>query len=190
MIGIERALKKRGHNKHLRIILDRLSNSTCCSDTILAFWTKLLLVFPIVTAASTRGVEGTYVAATLNGRALPTDLRIPVQQGDVRLFRLEQGILRLDGHGNFLLYFRYYHQLVRRGAKPVATPVMAESEKGTYRRDANKLILVPERKKGGRSRPTITASLSGEEISASYVVDDGVTRQPVALILRRDPAYW
>ncbi|MFL5482806.1 MAG: hypothetical protein ACJ8AK_11510 [Gemmatimonadaceae bacterium] len=157
----------------------------------MAFWTKpLLLVVPVVTAASSPAVEGTYVATTLNGRALPTDLRIPVQQGDVRLFRLEQGILRLDGHGNFLLYFRYYHQLVRRGAKPVATPVMAESEKGTYRKNGNKLILVPQRKKNGKSRPTIAASVSGEEVSAFYVLDDGVTHQPVALVLRRDPAYW
>ena len=190
MITIKRAQKTPSGGAQTLALFLSGSKSTRCRGTILPFWTKRLLLLPLLTAAHSPAVEGTYVATTLNGRAVPTDLRIPAQQGDVRLFRLEQGILRLDGHGNFLLYFRYYHQLVRRGARAVPTPVMAESEKGTYRKDANKLTLVPQRKKNEKTRPTITASLSGEEISASYVVDDGMTRQPVTLVLRRNPAYW
>ena len=82
-------------------------------------------------------IEGSYVARTLNGHALPADLRLPATEGDFRLFRLEQGVLRLDGRGGFTLYFRYYHQLVRRGAKPVRTPVLSESETGTYTMNKN-----------------------------------------------------
>jgi hypothetical protein len=135
-------------------------------------------------------VEGSYVARTLNGSALPADLRIPATAGDFRLFRLEQGVLTLSPGGRFTLYFRYYHQLVRRGTRPVHTPVLSESEGGTYTVKAGQLMLVPTRKKGARSRPTIVATISGEEIRASYLLADGSARERVALVLRRDPSYW
>ena len=48
-----------------------------------------------------RPIEGSYVARTLNGRALPAELRIPATAGDFRLFRLEQGVLRLSAGGRF-----------------------------------------------------------------------------------------
>lgn len=135
-------------------------------------------------------VEGSYVATTLNGRAVPTDLRLPATAGDFRLFRLEQAVLRLDARGRFTLYFRYYHQLVRRGARPVATPVLSESEVGTYSLRANQLTLVPVKKKGARSRPTIMATISGEEIKAFYVLQNGNTSERVTLVLARDASYW
>jgi hypothetical protein len=133
--------------------------------------------------------EGSYVATTLNGRTLPADLRIPATEGAFRLFRLEQGVLRLSPGGRFTLYFRYYHQLVQSGARPVATPVLSESETGTYAIKANRLTLVPTKKKGARSRPTIIATISGEEIRASYTLRD-VSAERVALVLRRDASFW
>lgn len=135
-------------------------------------------------------IEGSYVARTLNGRALPAELRIPATEGDFRLFRLEQGVLRLSPDGRFTLYFRYYHQLVQRGTRPVVTPVLSASETGTYTAKANQLTLVPAKKKGARPRPTIAATLSGDEIRASYLLSDGSTQERVALVLRRDASYW
>jgi hypothetical protein len=135
-------------------------------------------------------VEGSYVAMTLNGRAVPADLRLPATAGDFRLFRLEQAVLRLDARGRFTLYFRYYHQLVRRGARPVTTPVLSESEAGTYSLRTNQLTLVPGKKKGARSRPTIVATISGEEIKAFYVLQNGSTSERVTLVLARDASYW
>jgi len=135
-------------------------------------------------------VEGSYVATTLNGRAVPADLRLPATAGDFRLFRLEQAVLRLDAGGRFTLYFRYYHQLVRRGARPVATPVLSESEAGTYSLRTNQLTLVPVKKKGARSRPTIMATISGEQIKAFYVLQNGSTSERVTLVLARDASYW
>jgi hypothetical protein len=88
------------------------------------------------------------------------------------------------------LYFRYYHQLVRRGARPIATPVLSESETGTYSVKTNQLVLVPVKKKGARSRPTIAATLSGDEIRASYLLENGSARERVTLVLRRDASYW
>lgn len=134
-------------------------------------------------------IEGSYVASTLNGHALPADLRIPTTDGDFRLFRLEQGILRLSG-GRFTLYFRYYHQLVRHGSRPVPTPVLSEAETGTYTIKATQLLLTPAKKKGARSRPAIAATISGEEIRASYVLDNGSAGERVTLALRRDESYW
>jgi hypothetical protein len=134
--------------------------------------------------------EGSYVATMLNGRALPADLRIPATAGAFRLFRLEQGVLRLSPGGRFTLYFRYHHQLVQPGSRPVATPVMSESETGTYAIKANQLTFVPTKKKGARSRPIITATISGEEIRASYRLQNGSTQERVALVLRRDASYW
>jgi hypothetical protein len=135
-------------------------------------------------------IEGSYVATTLNGHALPADLRVPATAGDYRLFRLEQGVLRLSPGGRFTLYFRYYHQLVRRGTRPIVTPVLSESEAGTYTLKDHQLILVPSRKERTRSRPTIAATISGEEIRASYLLKNGSASGRVALVLRRDESYW
>ena len=134
--------------------------------------------------------SGSYVAKMLNGRTLPADLRLPATGGDFRLFRLEQAVLRLDGTGRFTLYFRYYHQLVRKGARAVATPVLSEAETGSYSLRAKQLTLVPAKKEGARSRPTIAATISGDEIKAFYVLQNGSTREPVTLVLARDASYW
>lgn len=126
----------------------------------------------------------------MNGRSLPTELRVPVTAGDVRLFRLEQGVLRLSQGRRFTLYFRYYHQLVRRGAKPVNTPVMSDSETGTYAINGNQLVLTPSRKKGAPQRPAVTATIGGDEIRASYLLQDATMHERVTLRLQRDASYW
>lgn len=135
-------------------------------------------------------VEGSYVVRTMNGKALPAELRIPSTAGAVRLFRLEQGVLTLKPGGRFTLYFRYYHQLVQRGARPIATPVLSDSEKGTYTLNTHGLMLTPAKRDGARSRPNIPATLTGDEISASYVLSDRTLRHRVVLVLRRDPRFW
>lgn len=174
-VGRIRSLRAAGHRRetHLRKI------------AALA----LLVVHGGITAGPLP-IEGSYVARTLNGRAIPAELRLPVEDGDFRLFRLEQGVLHLGGGGRFTLYFRYYHQLVRRGTRPVVTPVLSESEVGTYTVKAGRLMLVPTKKKGARSRPTIAATISGEEIRASYLLQNGSGSERVALVLRRDASYW
>jgi hypothetical protein len=126
----------------------------------------------------------------MNGRSLPTDLRIPVEDGDVRLFRLEQGVLRLSQNGRFTLHFRYYHQLVRRGARPAQTPVRSDSESGTFTMKGNQLTLTPTKKKGAKNHPAIVASIAGEEIRASYLLRNAGTSERVTLVLRRDASYW
>ena len=135
-------------------------------------------------------VAGSYLAQTMNGQRVPADLRVPVRDGDYRLFRLEQGLLRLSENGHFTLYFRYYHQLVRHGRKPVTTPVMAESETGTFTMRAGSIVLTPARKSGRNSPRSITATLVGDQISASYVLENGASAQRVTLTLRRDANYW
>lgn len=153
---------------------------------IAAFW----LIALHAVAGSTSPVEGSYVAKTLNGRPLPADLRLPAQGGDFRLFRLEQGVLRLASGGRFTLYFRYYHQLVRRGKKPTSTPVMSDSESGTYKLQDGKMILTPAKKKGDRSRPAIAATIAGQAINASYVLETGTSHERVTLTLQRDSSFW
>lgn len=155
---------------------------------IVAFW---LIALRLLTGSSfSAQVEGSYVAQTLNGRPLPADLRLPAQGGDFRLFRLEQGVLRLASGGKFTLYFRYYHQLVRRGSKPASTPVLSESESGTYKVQDGSLVLTPATKKGGKSRPVVAATIKGPAISASYVLEPGGANQRVSLTLQRDPTFW
>jgi hypothetical protein len=135
-------------------------------------------------------LDGSYVAKTLNGRSLPADLRVPVESGDFRLFRLEQGVLRLQSGGRFTLYFRYYHQLVRRGDRPVSTPVMSDSETGSYTIRLNKIVLTPQKKSGAKSRHPISATIAGDEIDATYMLQNGGLSQRVNLVLRRDSSYW
>jgi hypothetical protein len=136
------------------------------------------------------GVEGSYLVHTMNGRAIPAELRLPATAGSFRLFRLEQGLLRLGDHGRFTLYFRYYHQLVPRGGKPTSTPVMSESESGTFKVQAGNIVLTPAKKTGRKARPSITATIVGDEISASYLLQSGGSQQRVTLALRRDASYW
>jgi hypothetical protein len=148
------------------------------------------LLFALTRAVPTPSIEGSYVALKLNGHDVPSELRIPVTAGDVRIFRLEQGVLRLSQGGRFTLYFRYYHQLVRRGARPTVTPVMSDSESGTYSLSKGRLIFTPIKKKGSRARSSIAATIEGEEIRATYVLQDATIRQPITLELRRDASFW
>jgi len=126
----------------------------------------------------------------MNGHALPAELHLPATAGDFRLFRLEQGVLRLIGGGRFTLYFRYYHQLVSRGARPTSTPVLSDSETGTFKVQMGKMILTPAKKKDGKMRPPITATIAGDEIRASYVLQNGSSQQRITLTLLRDSSYW
>ena len=135
-------------------------------------------------------IEGSYVAKTLNGQPLPANLRLAATGGDFRLFRLEQGVLRLSSGGRFTLYFRYYHQLVRRGTRPTSTPVLSDSESGTYQLEMGKMILTPSKKSGSKSRPAIAATIAGQEIKASYILQSGSTQERVTLTLARDPSFW
>jgi hypothetical protein len=98
--------------------------------------------------------------------------------------------LRLSSDYRFTLHFRYYHQLVRRGARPRVTPVLSDSETGTYAFKLGKLILTPNRKKGDQARPAIAATISGEEIRASYLLQNASANERVALVLQRDANYW
>jgi hypothetical protein len=135
-------------------------------------------------------LEGSYVVRTLNGRAIPADLRVPALAGDFRLFRLEQGVLRLAPGGRFTLHFRYYHQLVRRGAGPTATPVRSDSESGTYRISGDTILLTPRKKSGAQSRAPLAATIGGEIIRADYIFRDAGSSQRIRLVLRRDASYW
>jgi hypothetical protein len=126
----------------------------------------------------------------MNGRSLPADLRVPAMAGDFRLFRLEQGVLTLRQTGRFTLYFRYYHQLVRRGHRPTSTPVMSDSETGTYTIKDNTILLSPEKKKTARSHAPFSATIAGEEIRAAYTLQNAGSNQRVILVLRRDYRFW
>jgi hypothetical protein len=141
-------------------------------------------------AAVEPNLDGSYVTTSLNGRTLPAELRIAAMQGDFRLFRLEQGVLTLRPNGRFTLYFRYYHQLVRRGNRPVPTPVMSESETGTYTVSNANIVFTPTKKKGSRSRPVIPATIAGDEIRANYTLENAGSNQRVTLVLHRDSRYW
>ena len=152
---------------------------------------KILMVGLLVFHSSPSfPIEGSYVARTMNGQSLPAELRLPATAGDFRLFRLEQGLLRLSAGGHFTLYFRYYHQLVSRGGRPTSTPVLSDSETGTFKVGMGTMILTPAKKKEGKSRAHITATIAGDEIRASYVLQNGSSQRRVTLVLRRDPSYW
>lgn len=153
-----------------------------CAVFLIALWT---MVF-----GPSAPVEGSYVATSLNGQNMPAMLRLPAQGGDYRLFRLEQGVLRLSSGARFTLSFRYYHQLVHRGQRPVRTPVMSDSESGTYRREADKIILTPAKKPGEKARPIIPATLAGQQISATYLLQSGGSQERITLKLQRDSTYW
>ena len=156
----------------------------------LHFLGRVALVFYGFISALHLQPEGSYVARTMNGHALPAELRIPVDAGDIRLFRLEQGILRLSQGGRFTLYFRYYHQLVRRGTRPTSTPVLSDSETGTYVLNKGRLLLTPAKKKGSKPRPSIQATIAGEDITASYLLQSGGSQERITLAMRRDASYW
>jgi hypothetical protein len=52
------------------------------------------------------------------------------------------------------------------------------------------MILTPLKKKGAKARPAIPATIEGQEITASYVLQSGGTQQRITLTLRRDPSFW
>src|SRR5450759_3206154 len=135
-------------------------------------------------------MNGSYVVRTMNEHTLPAEIRIPTTAGDFRLFRLEQGVLTLRPGGRFTLYFRYYHQLVRRGDRPISTPVMSDSETGTYTIRLDRIVLTPDKKSGARSRAPISATIAGDEIKANYALQNAGSSQRVVLVLRRDASYW
>jgi hypothetical protein len=141
-------------------------------------------------AAFVRPVEGSYVVQTMNGHALPAELKMPTTEGDYRLFRLEQAVLTLKPGGRFTPYVRYYHQLVQRGTRPTATPVLSESETGTYKAERNNLLLIPTTKTSSRTHGPFAATIVGEEIRESYALMNGTVRYQLTLVLRRNPNFW
>ena len=150
----------------------------------------VFVLFGNHTAVESRPLDGSYVVRTLNGRLLPAELRVPAQAGDYRLFALEQGVLTLWPSGRFTLYFRYYHQLVRRGRRPTTTPVMSNSETGTYRIRRDTIQFIASKKNGAPSRAPFAATIAGEEIKADYMLRNAGLNQRVILVLRRDASYW
>jgi hypothetical protein len=167
----------------------RFGSPTAGEDYLHFLGRVALVVYGFISALHSQP-EGSYVARTMNGHALPAELRIPVDAGDIRLFRLEQGVLRLSEGGRFTLYFRYYHQLVRRGTRPTSTPVLSDSETGTYVQNKGRLLLTPAKKKGSKPRPSIQATIAGEDITASYLLQSGGSQERITLALRRDASYW
>jgi hypothetical protein len=153
-------------------------------QTILALGVLALL------GGAPSGIDGSYLAHTMNGHVLPAELRVPVTAGNFRLFRLEQCVLRLSDDGQFTLHFRYYHQLVLRGGKPTSTPVKSESESGTFKARAGNIVFTPTRKGGRKAATSISATIVGDEIRASYVLQSGGSQQRVSLTLKRDASYW
>jgi hypothetical protein len=167
-------------------------NVVATKETRLQFLIAIvgLVLFGNHAAVESNLLDGSYVVRTLNGRLLPAEVRVPAQTGDFRLFRLEQGVLTLRANGRFTLYFRYYHQLVRRGERPVTTPVLSHSETGTYRIKGDTILFTARKKGGAPSHAPIPASILGEEIKASYTLSDAGLNQRVFLVLRRDASYW
>jgi hypothetical protein len=52
------------------------------------------------------------------------------------------------------------------------------------------LILTPAKKKGTKPRPAIQATIVGDDISASYVLQNGGSPERITLALRRDANFW
>ena len=52
------------------------------------------------------------------------------------------------------------------------------------------MILTPLKKKKAGSRPQITATIAGDEIRASYLLQSGASSQRVTLVLHRDASFW
>jgi hypothetical protein len=150
----------------------------------------LALSLLVVDSSLSLPIEGSYAARTLNGHPLPAELRLAATAGDFRLFRLEQGVLRLSAGGRFTLYFRYYHQLVQRGGRPQSTPVLSDSETGTFEVERGRITFTPAKKHDGKAHPPMIATISGDEITASYVIESGRSQPRVTLTLRRDRSYW
>lgn len=67
---------------------------------------------------------------------------------------------------------------------------MSDSESGTYSVNKSQLIFTPIKKKGSRARSSIAATIEGNEIKATYLLQDATMRQPITLELRRDASYW
>jgi hypothetical protein len=179
-----------GRGATILICFWRIPNFSGLSRAKLQPILLITLVLLTRSVGSLPPVTGSYVVRTMNGQTLPAELRIPAADGDFRLVRLEQGVLTLKPDGRFTLYFRYYHQLVRRGSRPTETPVLSESEVGTYRVEANKLLLRPTRKDRTVSRSAFGAMVGGDEIRAAYTFLSGGAHQKLRLVLRRDAHFW
>jgi len=52
------------------------------------------------------------------------------------------------------------------------------------------MVLTPSKKKGEKTRPSIPATIAGQEITASYVLQSGGTQRRVTLMLKRDARFW
>ena len=67
---------------------------------------------------------------------------------------------------------------------------MSESESGTFKAQAGNIVFTPTKKGGRKSATSISATIVGDEIRASYVLQSGGSQQRVSLTLRRDASYW
>jgi hypothetical protein len=135
-----------------------------------------LFVFCTNATVISTSSEGSYLAQTVNNHPLPAEVRLAVGDGDYRLLTLDQGVLTLKPKGRFTLYFRYHHQLVRRGQRSIVTPVLSEAATGDYTVYGRALTLVNDTKRGVKQPPSIRGTLVNDQIRFTYSIQNGFRR--------------
>lgn len=132
---------------------------------------------------------GTYVATSLNRRAIPAEERVSSSDGYYHWVKVERLILRLQADGRFSVSMRYYHEHLRPKARPTGSQLLDAANRGTYRVSGDQIVFTPA-SKGGRSPKPVRGSLHGDHIEVTFRVQEGDHWRPMTVIALRDPSYW
>ena len=166
-----------------------LLRSLLLLGTLATGWTA-----PGQTVAATHAPAGssrTYVAKSLNRHALPSEVRVASNtSGYYHWLRLEQAVLRLEPNGRFTASFRYYHEHLKDSERPAPSPVLGESQHGTFSIKGSSITFVSHAPRNGKLPKPVTGTIRGDEIEVHYLVRDGQRWRDMMVLLERDPSYW
>jgi len=137
------------------------------------------------------GASRTYVAKSLNRHALPAEVRVASNTGGYyHWLKLEQAVLRLQPGGKFTASFRYYHEHLKDSQRPTPSPVLGDSQHGTFSINGGSITFISQAPQNGKVPKPITGTIRGDEIEVHYLVRDGQRWRDMMVLLERDPSYW
>lgn len=144
---------------------------------------------PSARAAGASAETGTYVAKSLNRKALPAEERIATTEGYAHWVKVEQLILRLQPNGRFSVSIRYYHEHLHPKQRPAGSQLLDAANRGTYSVRGNEIVFSPAPKKG-RAPKLVSGELRGDQVEVKFRVREGDHWRPMTFVAVRDRSYW
>ena len=138
----------------------------------------------------TAGADGKYVAVLFNKRPLPAEEKVPSTKGYHHYVKVDEAVLDLRPDGKFTASFRYYHDMVKDGARVPPLRLMRETHRGTYKVSGASVTFFPEPGKKAKLPRPVVGVLAGSVMKVDYQVDDGAGPRMLRFELKKQASWY